>query len=244
MSFTIAVLPPDHSDLVFCSEGKELALIRGYTKVTEETTFPVRENFLKTLALSPKLCIGFGGFVAGIRQFLEKLLPSLPWEECAPADQPTNFIDSIAPQRKSSLLDISAAECCDKIAEILARLGLGKQVLPIIGGEDNGKPCLYYTKFLSGKYLIVPTQIAYGAPLGFAPSAQWPSVDHIINQRIACWPSLGEQSVEQRCLEIVELVADHAFTCNKNITFRRLSQGFVQEGREVVSSLLEPNPSS
>ena len=236
MSFVIAVLPPFRHDVVFCSEGRELGLIRGYSEVTEESTIPVREDFLKTLALNPKLCIGFGGTVPAIREFLEEFLSALPWEEYPPNAQPTNFVERIALDQGSSLRDISVAECREEVREILSHLGTKKDLLPIIGGEDDGEVLLYYTKFFDDRYEILSTKLAYGAPPGFKPSAEWPSVDHIIEHHISNWDRLRSWSAEQRCLRTGELVADHSFTCNKNLMFRRLSQGFVKEDRCIINN--------
>jgi len=235
MSFVMAVVPPSRHDVVFCSEGKELGLIKGYSKVTEETTFPIRGDFLKTLAVNPEVCIGFGGTVPAIRAFLEKFLPGLPWKECPPNAQPTNFVEKVALDQAEPLRDISVAESYKEVKRILSQIGKGKSILPIIGGEDNGEVLLYYTKFSSGNYEIVPTQLAYAAPPGFNPSAEWPSVDHIIEHYASDWGRLQGWSAEQRCLRIVELVAEHSFACNKNIVFRRLSQGFVKEDRRIVT---------
>lgn len=236
MSFVIAVRPPFRHDVIFCSEGRELGLLIGSNEVTEESTFPVREDFLKTLALSPKLCIGLGGTVPAIRTLLEKLLPALPWDKCPLNAQPTNFVEKIAFDEGSPLLNTSVVECCEEVQEILSHMKAKRDLLPIIGGEDDGEVLLYYTKFSDGRYEVLPAQVAYGAPPGFKPSAEWPSVDHIIKHHISEWDRLGGWSAERRCLRIVELVADHSFTCNKNLTFRRLSQGFVKEDRCIVSN--------
>jgi hypothetical protein len=234
VSFVIAVLPPNTKDVIFCSEGRELALWFGSKEITEQTTALVREDFLKTLALSKNLCIGVAGHVDAVRRFLMELLPHLPWDQCAPNQPPTNFADAFAAEHKADLLDINIEDCCSKVEETVKRLNLGKRLLPTIGGTNGGGRGLFYTSFSDGKYSLLPTPIAFSNPPGFKPSLRYSSTDAVVLRNITNWPYMEPLSAERRCLDTVETVAEHCFTCNKNVTFRRLSQGFVREGREVV----------
>jgi len=235
MSFMIAVRPPFRHDVVFCSEGKELAHLAGHHQITEETTIPVRENFLKTLALNPRLCIAFGGTVSAIRGFLEEFLPDLPWNKCPPNMPPTNFADKVALSQGGFLRDVSVVECCEEAQRVLARLGTAADIKPIVGGEDAGQVLLYHIKPTASGPQVFPAEVAYGVPPGFKPSSAWSSIEDIIEHYILDWDSPLGWSAERRCLRIVELIAEHSFTCNKNVTFRRLSRGFVKEGRDIVN---------
>ena len=234
VSLIIAVIPPTHRELVFCSEGQELSKLIGFTEINDKTTSPVRSDHLKTLALNSELCIGLAGVVSTNRRFLEELLPSLPWEKCAPKQPPMNFADAFPVQRGIPLLDIGVAECLERIMSIVSAFDQGKDLLPFVGGQVGGAPSLHCVRYRDGEYESLDTQLAYNAAPSFVPSAEWASIDHIIKHHITHWDRLGKQSVEQRCLQAIELVADHSITCNKNITFRRLSRGFTKEGRDII----------
>lgn len=244
MSFIIAVLPPDHRDLVFCSEGKELALLLGETEINEDTTIPVRKDFIKTLALNPYVCIGFGGVVRGIRIFLEELLPGLPWHECESVSQgvrivhpPINFADSFAAKHGQPLSDLSLGECREFIVELLnlKNSGSGDGLKLMLGGMGKNGPALHAFPSINGKYRAISREMTYGVPCDFMPSNDFPAIENIIDRSITL-VNLQRRRVEELCLEVVELVADHSYSCNKNITFRRLSRGFVKEGREILNN--------
>ena len=235
MSFVIGILLPDQSDIVFCGEGKVIALINGHTDITEETTFPVGEDFLKTLALNPKLCLGLSGYDKETRWFLQVLLPDLPWKDCAPKDPPTNFVDRVGVARGTPLLDIGMAECCQRITTILTDSDPGERLHLMVGGREGGSVSPRHVKHRNGKYEALPTALTYGDAPGFKPSKRFSSTPEIVNGIVAL-DSLAWCTAESLLLKVVETVADHSISCNKNITFRRLSKGFIKEGREIVSN--------
>lgn len=236
MSFVIAVLSPYSRDVVFCSEGKELALWLGETEVNEETTELMRDDFIKTLALNAHVCIGLGGKSRSIRAFLEKILPELPWDECKPRDAPTNFVNSFAVENGAGLLDISLADCRESIIEFLnsSEADCAEGLRPILGGSDDNAPALYSFPLVNGRYQDASSELAHGMPPDFSPSDDWPTIVDIVNHSITS-DNLRYRAVEELCLEVLELVADHTYSCNKNVTFRRLSRGFTKEEREIVS---------
>jgi hypothetical protein len=235
MSFVIAIHPPDSRDLVFCSEGKELALWLGQTKINEETTELVRDDFIKTLALNAHVCIGLGGKSRSIRAFLEKLLPGLPWEECKPKEAPTNFVDSFAIENGTDLLDMSLEDCRESIIELLnsSDADWAEGLQPMLGGADKNGPALYAFLSVNGRYQATLHELTYGVPSDFSPSHDWPTIDDIVKHSITL-ENLQARAIEELCQEVLELVADHAYSCNKNVTFRRLSRGFIKEGIEDV----------
>ncbi|MFC2106055.1 hypothetical protein ACFLS0_04825 [Candidatus Bipolaricaulota bacterium] len=235
MSFVIAVLSPYSHDVIFCSEGKELLLWLGETEINEETTELVRDDFIKTLALNAHVCIGFGGKVRSIRAFLEKILPELPWHECTPKDAPTNFVESFAIMNGPDILDVSLAGCRESIIEFLnsSEADCAEGLKPILGGSDGNRPALYSFPRDKGRYQYKHTELAYGVPTDFSPSDDWPTLDNIVHHSVNLH-NLRHRAAEELCMEALELVADQAYSCNKNITFRRLSKGFTEEGREIV----------
>ena len=235
MSFVIAVLSPYSRDVIFCSEGKELALWLGETEINEKTTELVRDDFIKTLALNAHVCIGLGGKSRGVRAFLEKLLPRLPWEECKPRDAPTNFVDSFAVENGAGLLDISLADCRESIIEFLSssEADCAEGLRPILGGSDDNGPALYSFPSVNGRYQAHSSDLAHGMPPDFSPSHDWPTIVDIVDHSITL-DNLQHRAAEELCLEVLELVADHAYSCNKNVTFRRLSRGFIKEGRDII----------
>ncbi len=234
VSFTIAILLPAIQDIIFCSEGKELLLLAGETEINEDTTFPGRDNTIKTLALNPNLCIGLHGFKKEAKCFLQVLLPDLPWEKCAPNIQPMNFVDAIAEEQEGPLLDIGGSDCCNKIKMILTDFGPDTKVFPIIGSKENGAFDLRYAEYQNGKHEILQSGLVYGDAPGFKPSGRFSSTCEIVHEIITP-ANLAGRPVQSLLLEVVESVADHSISCNKNITFRRLSRGFVKEGREIVA---------
>lgn len=237
MSFTIALITPHH-DLIFCGEGKELALWLGETEINQDTTEHVRDDFLKTLALNEHVCISLGGKSQSIRAFLKKLLPKLLWEDCKPKEAPTNFADAHSIKSGKNLLDLSVEECCAAIVEILNGndSGWAKSAIIALGGVGANGPALYSFHMHDGEHRAVLHEVvAYGSPCDFMPTQECPTIDDLVESVITL-KSLHTIPAEQLCLEVVELVADHSYSCNKNITFRRLSKGFVKEGREIIGN--------
>lgn len=244
MSFVVAVLPPDLRDLVFCSDGLQLGLLAGANEFKEEATVYLRPDMLKTLALNEKVCISVGASGAFDAAFLRALIPDIPWDEC-PANQPlTNFADAY----RKPLQDVSLTDARDEIRCILDAIwdNSANQFAqtPILGGEQCGISDLYYyQRGLDGfrwfRHVIVP-----GLPWGFKPSDEYGKPERIVDS-VFTLERLASSSIVELCCQALDLYAAHAFTCNSNACFRRLSRGFVNETREeALSSSPAPDPSA
>ncbi len=183
MSFTIALISPRNRDLVFCGDGKELALWLGETKINEQTTALVQDDYLKTLALNDRVCIAVGGKSRDIRAFLEKLLPDLPWAECKAKDASTNFADAFAIENGKDLLELSLADCRRSIIQTLNsdESGWAEGATITLGGAEANGPAVYSFRMREGGFQAVTHEVvAYGSPCDFSPSREWPTIDHVV----------------------------------------------------------------
>lgn len=241
MSALVAVCQSDTSDVIFCSDGKEVLTkpVLGPNGPEGESFMPSRDDCQKTLALNESVCIGAIGASDGMYILLKRMLPNLPWSDYDIWTPAFNFLDTL----EKPLTTMRLVEVRDEILRIMREAltcsTLGSRYLAeshvMIGGSEAGVSKLYIYHKSENGFDFLKTQFAYGPPPAkyFVRSTRFKMPDdiavEIVSKNCRQLPSL-----EYRCAEAIEEYARHSVVCNDNVMFRRLSRGFILENKDDI----------
>lgn len=241
MSALVAVCESDTSDVIFCSEGKEILTkpVLGPNGPEGESFRPLRDDCQKILALNERVCIGVVGSSDGMHVLLKRMLPDLPWTDYDIWTPPFNFLDTL----EKPLTTMRLIEVRDEILRIMREAStcstLGSRYLAesqvVVGGSEDGVSQLYLYRRSENEFDFLKTQVAYGPPPAkyFVPSTRFKIPDDVAVE-IVLKNCHQLPSFEHRCAEAIEEYARHSAVCNDNVMFRRLSRGFILESEDDV----------
>ncbi len=226
MSLVIAVRTTNPRDVIFVSDGRELAHIRTTDSDDPENSAPIREDFIKTLRLNSKVALAVTGGVEPLRMFLAKLLPSVPWDRCPSDLPPTNFADEVS--GGGDLLGGDLPDIRDRVQGILSEVSGSSEDFAelnvVVGGECHGMLAVFHYPQPRG-FEATQCDFVWGKPPGFRPSVRFGQEKDIIDYYLD-EQGLLSPDVEGLCCRAIRSFAQHSFAVNDRCMLRRLSEGF------------------